>query len=90
MAGIFDVVGYDFKGDRLCGRCVVQPVSSAYPSAPMATDNMTAEEFLDGVALYAGVDRMKFSTHSAGQFPKVLFRGDSTGCVCDECGEVLA
>lgn len=90
MAGIFDVVGYDFKGDRLCGRCVVQPVSEAYPSSPKATDDMTAEEFLTAVAQTMGINRMHEKNHTANQFPKVVFRGNVQGDTCDSCSEPLA
>lgn len=90
MAGIFDVVGYDFKGDRLCGRCVVQPVSNAYPLAPQATDDISAEAFLTAVAQFVGLNRMNEKNHTASQFPKVVFRGNIQGDTCDSCSEPLA
>lgn len=95
MAGIFDVVAYDFKGDRLCGPCVITQVPTgageAYDGWADATGTMGAEEFLQGIAEAFGIDRMIEDSFSTSEFPKVVFRGHvgGTGATCDKCGTSL-
>lgn len=93
MAGIFDVVAYDFSGDRLCGPCVKTAVPTGegqtYDGWADATGTMDPEEFLQGIAEAFGIDRMIEDSFSASEFPKVVFRGQARGAECDKCGAKL-
>lgn len=90
----FEIVGYDFKGERLCPTCVVGALSTG-PDEPFdgwadATGEMGAEEFLQGIADAFQIDRVNPRTYTAGEFPKVVFRGHVHGLeTCDNCGNVL-
>lgn len=94
MAGIYDIVGYDYRGDHLCAGCI----KGAMPTGEGqeldgwadATGTMSAEEFLQGIADAFGVDRLKERTYTTFDFPKVLFRGAVLGGECDSCGKPLA
>lgn len=91
--GIYDIVGYDYAGDRLCGDCV----RGALPTGEgeeldgfAAVEGETTEEFLQGIADEFGINRMIPRGFSADQFPKVIFRGHVSGDSCEKCGNELA
>lgn len=91
----FDIVGYDFKGNRLCPNCIIGAVPTgegeAYDGWADATGTMNAEEFLQGIADAFQIDRVNPRKYSADQFPKVVFRGHLHGTeVCENCGNELA
>ena len=97
MAGIFEIVGYDFKGERLCPPCTKQAVTltetgvgGLYDGWADATGEMDTEEFLQGIAEAFNVNRMIEDRFSAAEFPKVVFRGHvGFETVCDCCGDPL-
>lgn len=93
----FDIVAYDFKGERLCAKCVVSAVTLTETGAggefegwADATGSMGAEEFLQGIADAFQIDRVTTRGYSAARFPKVVFRGHVHGVEsCDNCGAAL-
>jgi hypothetical protein len=93
----FDIVAYDFKGERLCPKCVVSVVTlmetgagGSFEGWADATGTMGAEEFLQGIADAFQIDRVVSRGYSASQFPKVVFRGHVHGTeTCDNCGAEL-
>lgn len=93
----FDIVAYDFKGERLCAKCVVSAVTltetgvgGKYDGWADATGTMGAEEFLQGIADAFQIDRVNTRTYTASEFPKVVFRGHLHGSeTCDCCGAAL-
>lgn len=97
MAGVFEVVGYDFKGERLCPPCTKKIVTVSetkdggrYDGWADATGMMDTEEFLQGIAEAFGINRMIEDSFSASEFPKVVFRGHvGHNEVCTNCGESL-
>jgi len=97
MAGIFDIVGYDYKGERLCPACTKKIVTvtatkdgALYDGWADSTGLMGTEEFLQGIAEAFGIDRMIEKSFSANDFPKVIFRGHvGWETVCTNCGNTL-
>jgi hypothetical protein len=93
----FDIVAYDFKGERLCPTCVKSAVTltetgegGRYDGWADATGTMGAEEFLQGIADAFQIDRVNSRSYSASEFPKVVFRGHVHGTeICDNCGDEL-
>jgi hypothetical protein len=93
----FDIVAYDFKGERLCAKCVKTIVTldttgegGTFEGWADATDTMGAEEFLQGIADAFQIDRVNPRTYDAAVFPKVVFRGHLHGAeTCDNCGAEL-
>jgi hypothetical protein len=90
MAGIFDVVAYDFKGDRLCPECLIGslPTHSGEALEAFAHDVeiLDAETLLTKIAQTLGINRMIEKDFSTSQFPKVVFRGHvGHGEQCDGC-----
>lgn len=91
--GIYDIVGYDYAGDRLCVVCVREALPTGEGEELegfAAVEGETTEEFLQGIADEFGIDRMNSREYSASQFPKVLFRGHAGGQPCDKCKKELA
>jgi hypothetical protein len=92
QGSIFDIVGYDYKGDRQCGVCITTalPTGDGEELEGYSAEGLTAEEFLQCVADDFEIDRLIPRSFSADQFPKVVFRGQSKNEVCDKCSGALA
>jgi len=85
MAHATDIVGYTYRADVYCPRCIVGKLIANFSD----------------IAEYRGINRMDESTFDSGEFPKVVFRdmlvaddgdwadGEPNTDRCGSCGEVL-
>lgn len=96
MTNAADIVGYTFRADIFCPRCIIDQLPTgegeafdgwklAEGAAPMST-----EDNLDEIAAAFVINRMDERTYDSGDFPKVIFASmierDER---CGVCGESL-
>ena len=81
----FNIIGYTYRAANYCGDCIVYQLPRGSIS-PAAFD-MNAEDVLNQVAAYLGVDRNDEYSFDSDDFPKVIFQSvveDSEQCAhCD-------
>lgn len=92
MANSADIVGYMYKADLYCPRCIVGKTQKVW--SPNEPEPMEAEAILDRLAQYLYIDRNDESSFDSGEFPKVVYghmisRGQGDDDRCGSCGEVL-
>lgn len=100
MAHSTDIVGYTFRADQFCPRCIVNQVNGHHPNAVNRTakECASAEDSLDIIAerLGGNFDRYDERSFDSDDFPKVIFRdmldssyNDDGPERCGQCHEVL-
>jgi hypothetical protein len=84
----FDIVGYTFKADNYCPKCVIKKLTP-YGFNSVADDN--TEELLNQLALSAHIDREDERSFDSDNFPKVVFRDQARGygINCGWCGSLF-
>lgn len=83
-----DIVGYTYKADLYCPRCIVRQVQRHRHTGAAGFEPSPAdvEAILDRLAKYLHINRGDESTFDSGNFPKVVFRG-MTQKPCAECDD---
>jgi len=77
----FDIVAYTYQAEMICPEHIVAALPKDVLS-PTAHD-MRAEDVLDQVAAYLGIDREDEHSYDSDEFPKVVFLDSLTeGDLC--------
>jgi len=70
-----DIVGYIYKADLVCPPCILGLVQMSH------AEHFDAEQGLDAIARFFGINREDESSFDSGDFPKVIF-GDQVHDTC--------
>lgn len=81
-----NIIAYAYRAALYCPDCIVHALPRDVLS-PAAYD-MRAEDVLDQVAAYDGIDRYDEYSFDSDDFPKVAFSCED-GDTCDTCGKDL-
>lgn len=87
-----EIAGYTWHADQFCPTCIVKELcASEYLETTPAAHDMAAEELLNQLAEYSGIDRDDEYTFDSDTFPKVILTvqldcGDLTEQGHERCG----
>lgn len=83
-----DLVGYAYRTDLYCPRCIL-PAFHGSPTGEPPIAGMSIEQHLDVLARLRGVDRTGIEPFDSGEFPAVVFRSDLAACDhCQGAGDI--
>lgn len=74
MARATDIVGYTYKADLYCPKCILAVMWNGSTVERAKYESQDAEDSLEVVADALGIDRDDESSFDSGKFPKVVRR----------------
>lgn len=86
----YDIVGYTYCADTLCGPCTIERMIANGEASPSAR-GMDVEDALDQIAAANGYDRHDETSFDSDDFPKIVFRDSHPDGIdiCAKCGDEL-